>query len=299
MCELRRYTSSFSPVASTSNARIERRRALDRKTVPGCYHHKDRPKNNRGKRKIYPCCHQRRGCVVLDAHKYLPVPEGQAEMWRCSKLTPAQDGVKTARAAVSMDCEMVEVEGGSSEVAQVCAVDIVTGEVLVDTFVVPKKKVTDWRTPWSGMSEKRLRQMVSAGRTVNGWEEAREELWKYVDENTLMVGQALKHDLEVMRMVHLRVIDTAIVSREAVGKSCKDSFGLKTLCSDILNRDIQPAQVGHDCMEDTMATREVVLCWVQNPEKVHEWAENLRLKSEQSRKNKARKKEEKRAQRNI
>ncbi|KAH1929329.1 hypothetical protein KXV48_002462 [Aspergillus fumigatus] len=185
-------------------------------------------------------------------------------------------GLRPPRRVVALDCEMVEVKGGDSEVAQVCAVDTLTGEVIVDIYVVPSKTVTDWRTPWSGVSQRLLEEMKEAGKTVNGWEEARKALWAHIDADTILVGQSLQHDLDVMRMVHLNIIDTAILSREAVAKNCKQNWGLKRLCKQMLDRDIQQSRGGHDCLEDTMATREVVLWCVRHPGKFQEWAVSQR-----------------------
>jgi DNA polymerase III epsilon subunit-like protein len=190
---------------------------------------------------------------------------------------------------------MVEVEGGSAEVAQICAVDILTGEVIVDKYVVPSKTVTDWRTPWSGMSQRLLEEMKKAGKSVNGWEDARKALWAHIDPDTILVGQSLQHDLDIMRMVHLSVIDTGIISREAVAKGSKQNWGLKRLCKQMLDRDIQQSRRGHNCVEDTMATREVVLWCVRHPDKFQEWAVSQRAvmkKADSARKSKQKESDE-------
>jgi len=43
------------------------------------------------------------------------------------------------RRAVALDCEMVGVERGRSELVLVCAVDFFSGETLVNTLVKPKE----------------------------------------------------------------------------------------------------------------------------------------------------------------
>ena len=59
---------------------------------------------------------------------------------------------------VALDCEMVGTgPGGSfSMVACVCLVNH-HGNVLLDTFVAPMDRVTDYRTAISGVSAKDLR----------------------------------------------------------------------------------------------------------------------------------------------
>ncbi|RHZ67325.1 putative RNA exonuclease [Aspergillus thermomutatus] len=255
----------------------ERKRGLDAKSKTACFYHPTK-RNHQKKQYKYPCCGKRQPCASLPAHVYAPVQDFLLENWQNYRFTPSSvSGICTPRRVVALDCEMVEVEGGSAEVAQICAVDILTGEVIVDKYVVPSRTVTDWRTPWSGMSQKLLEDMKQAGKTVNGWEEARKALWVHIDPDTILVGQSLQHDLNIMRMVHLSVIDTAIFSREAVAKGCKQNWGLKRLCKQMLDRDIQQSRRGHDCMEDTMATREVVLWCVRHPAKFQEWAASQRV----------------------
>ncbi|KAF7116917.1 hypothetical protein CNMCM5793_005547 [Aspergillus hiratsukae] len=254
----------------------ERKRVLDTKSKTDCFYHPVKRKHQK-KQYRYPCCGKKQACASLPAHVYAPVQDFLMQNWRNYQLTPSPvSEICRPRRVVALDCEMVEVEGGSAEVAQICAVDILTGEVIVDKYVIPSKTVTDWRTPWSGMSQKLLEEMKEAGKTVDGWEEARKALWAHIDPDTIIVGQSLQHDLDIMRMVHLSVVDTAIFSREAVVKGCKQNWGLQRLCKQMLDRDIQQSRRGHDCLEDTMATREVVLWCVRHPDKFQEWAVSQR-----------------------
>jgi hypothetical protein len=233
--------------------------------------------NRQKKQYKYPCCGKKQACTSLPAHVYAPVQDFLLDNWLNYRLTPSPEpGLYQPRRVVALDCEMVEVEGGSAEVAQICAADILTGEAIVDIYVVPSKTVTDWRTPWSGMSQKLLEEMKEAGKTVNGWAEARKALWAHINLDTVLVGHSLQHDLDIMRMVHLNIVDTAILSREAVAKDCKQNWGLKRLCKQMLDRDIQQSRRGHNCLEDTMATREVVLWCVRHPGKFQEWAVSQR-----------------------
>ncbi|KAE8380376.1 ribonuclease H-like domain-containing protein [Aspergillus bertholletiae] len=183
----------------------------------------------------------------------------------------------TRRSVVAIDCEKVLVGRGQSEVVQVCAVDVLSGEILVDKGVVPTKPVTDWCTPWSGMTPGRLENMKRKGKTVNGWTEARAEVFKFVDDDTILVGHALQNDVRALEMRHIKVLDTATVTKHAVtkemvGSGCKRTWKLKTLCHDFLGINIQQSRNGHNCVEDTLATREVLLWCVRNPDKLKKWA---------------------------
>lgn len=55
---------------------------------------------------------------------------------------------------VAIDCEMVGVGGEENERSALARVSIVNyhGHLILDTFVKPKERVTDWRTWVSGVS---------------------------------------------------------------------------------------------------------------------------------------------------
>ena len=199
-----------------------------------------------------------------------------ARMRRCD-ASQGHETNPTGRSVVAIDCEMVQVGLGQKEVVQVCAVDVLSGEIVVDKGVIPTRPVTDWCTPWSGMTPGRLEDMKRKGKTVNGWEEARAEVLRFVDGETILVGHALKNDTRALGVNHAKVLDTATitkhaVTKEMVGSGCKRTWKLKTLCLDFLGINIQQSRNGHDCVEDTLATREVLLWCVRNPDKLKEWA---------------------------
>jgi DNA polymerase III epsilon subunit-like protein len=96
-------------------------------------------------------------------------------------------------------------------------------------------------------------------------------------------------------------VDSAILARNAVGKRVRQ-WGLKTLCQDFLSIGMRDNKGEvHDCMEDVLATREVVLWCTRNRQELQHWA-NLRrmeeevkkeerLKAQQARDNEKAKKE--------
>jgi DNA polymerase III epsilon subunit-like protein len=175
-----------------------------------------------------------------------------------------------------MDCEMVEVSGRRSELVRLCAVDYLSGEILINTLVTPTKRVMDWRTKYSGVTRSMLVEAAARGQVLNGWESARAELWKYINSETILIGQSLHHDIDVLRMVHTGVVDSAILTKNAVHPNCRRAWGLKTLCDALLGIEIQNQPSGHDCLEDAFAAREIVLWCIQNPDKLMTWAESQR-----------------------
>jgi DNA polymerase III epsilon subunit-like protein len=187
---------------------------------------------------------------------------------------------------------MAGVKGLRSEVILICAVDYFTGAVLLNSLVSPGEKVRDWRTEIHGITSSAMDRAISQGRVLTGWRAAREELWKLIDQNTILVGHALQHDLDVLRLVHTRVVDSAILARNAVGMYNRQ-WGLQRLCKELLGFEIRRNNGGvHDCLEDVLATREVVLLCTQNEQELEAWAniKSLELTLEEERRKTAREK---------
>lgn len=209
----------------------------------------------------------------------LPIPKGTTRADIISTPLPYYGG-DAKRKVIALDCEMVGVffgEGAKkcevSELGQLCAVDVLTGEILIDVLVDPSKLVMNWRTRYSGLTPSAIRSARSAGRLLQGWRSARAELLKYVDSSTILVGQNLQSDLYVLRLAHDLVVDTGIQTAQAVfGYQDKVTrfWGLKVLCKELLGMDIQVGKKGHDCVEDTLATRELTLWCLCNPKQLGE-----------------------------
>lgn len=191
--------------------------------------------------------------------------------------TPARTNNGVAKhKAIAIDCEMVGVEGGREELALLCAVDVLTGAVLINSFVYPIETVKDWRTKYSGVSKRAMTEAHLRGETLNGWPEARDRLFRFADADTVLIGHALHGDLKVLRVVHKRVIDSSILVGEAVfgkGNKIGRQWGLQTLCRELLGAAIQVSKKkGHVCLEDTLATREIVLWCLTEHERLEVWA---------------------------
>jgi DNA polymerase III epsilon subunit-like protein len=174
---------------------------------------------------------------------------------------------------------MAGVTRGRAEAICICAVDYLTGAVLLNKLVWPAERVVSWRTDIHGITSVAMQAAVSKGQALAGWEGARQELWKLIDDSTILVGHALQHDLEVLRIIHHRVVDSAILAQNAVGPGRQ--WGLKTLCTQLLQKEIRENDGGvHDCLEDVLATREVALLCTQNKEGLRNWAEVAKAEEE-------------------
>ncbi|GLA28339.1 hypothetical protein M752DRAFT_276268 [Aspergillus phoenicis ATCC 13157] len=165
----------------------------------------------------------------------------------------------SARRAVSLDCEMITDTTGRTQLCQVSMVDVLTGELLLDQAVLPSEPVSDWRTKWSGMTAELMAQHVAAGKTVNGYEGARARVWEYIDQKTILVGQSLNFDLDVLGIVHERIVDTYLLMRgQRRGRSCRLRDVVRDCCGVEIQRG-EEVEGGHDCAEDCYAAREVAL----------------------------------------
>lgn len=67
------------------------------------------------------------------------------------------------------------------------------GHVLLDTFVQPREKVTDWRTWVSGVREEDMRGAPS-------FEDVQKQVAKLI-EGRILIGHAVENDLKVSRAV--------------------------------------------------------------------------------------------------
>ncbi|KAI8954032.1 ribonuclease H-like domain-containing protein [Xylaria longipes] len=228
-------------------------------------------------KKPYKCCStDGKGCKTLPTHDFHPPL--RAFTHKDSRQTPAASAELKFRAVV-LDCEMAGIAGGAGEVILLCASDFVTGAVLVNRLVCPRENITQMRSSIHGITKSTLDAATSQGQVLVGWEGARSELWKYIDDNTILVGHSLEHDLGALRMIHPRVVDSGILSGNAVGHR-RTRFGLQTLCSELPRVEIRKGKGGiHDCLEDVLATREVVLFCTRarNREAFQSWAEAKKL----------------------
>lgn len=196
------------------------------------------------------------------------------------KYTPQRQpaGGPGKRKAVALDCEMVGTNTRHSELAYLSAVDFLTGEVLIDSFVYPTGTVVSWRTKKSGINRANMNKAWTSGKALNGWHAARDKLWEFIDDHTVLVGHALQNDLQVLGIVHSAIVDSSLVTAGAVFNTLESDkrfprvWALRKLATALLNRDIQNSNKGHSALEDAYAARDLVLCAIRTPSVLAEWA---------------------------
>ncbi|NWV84916.1 REXO4 exonuclease, partial [Dasyornis broadbenti] len=147
--------------------------------------------------------------------------------------------------AVAMDCEMVGV-GPKGEDSIVARVSIVNqfGKCIYDKYVKPTEKVTDYRTPVSGIRP----QNINTGEDFKTVQKEVAEILK----GRILVGHALQNDLKVLLLDHpqKKIRDTQRYKpfKQRV-KSSRPS--LKLLCEMLLNVQVQTAE--HCSIQDAQA----------------------------------------------
>lgn len=183
-------------------------------------------------------------------------PKDLAEAYGVSMkdaLTPGTDIINAGLSSdveigqyVAIDCEMVGV-GGEEDRSVLARVSMVSfhGIQVYDSFVRPKEFVTDWRTHVSGVSSKNMA-------TARSFEDVQRQIAEVLDGRVL-VGHAVKHDLDVLMLSHPKkdIRDTSRFQgfrKYSAGKTPS----LKKLTKEILGIDIQGGQ--HSSIEDARAT---------------------------------------------
>ena len=202
---------------------------------------------------------------------------------------------------VGLDCEMVGAgRGGSISVLARCSV-VVLDQVppssagldehlctLYDKYVIPKKKVTDYRTQWSGISKETYTQpdpqipIVSFNQCQN---EISQLFSSINGKNVIVVGHALENDFDALEISHPPFLtrDTSLYKHfMRAGKRRRYPRKLSQLTSELLGMDIQQqsendstlkntTNIGHSSVEDAAAA--LRLYWLR----AKEWEESLDL----------------------
>ncbi|KZN90214.1 hypothetical protein EN45_003290 [Penicillium chrysogenum] len=124
--------------------------------------------------------------------------------------------------------------------------DMFTGDILINHFVNPTSIVRNWQTKYSGIICAAMKAAVEGNITIRGWKAA---------HTSILTADAVYRPLE---------------------RPFRRTWKLKTLADELVGQKIQGGKRDHSALEDTMATREVLLYCTRNPLGLEAWAEKAR-----------------------
>ena len=182
--------------------------------------------------------------------------------WLDTKIDKLEDGiakdedieqgsVTDGRSVLAMDCEMCKVEGDEMALTRVSLVEW-DGNVLLDEIVKPDKPITDYLTPYSGITPAKLENVTTNIKDIQ------DRLLKDITPKHILIGHSLNSDLMALKLTHPFIIDTSILYPHPRGPPMKSS--LKWLAQKYLGREIQKGHgtKGHDSVEDARACLDLV-----------------------------------------
>ncbi|CAI5442117.1 unnamed protein product [Caenorhabditis angaria] len=224
-----------------------------RKSQGVCIYHPRSAKLDReiGAR-IHECCNEfegkSKGCTKSPVHVYDQMQNTELETF---VQTPISDGLEDVRNynIFGMDCEMVYTKLGPA-IARVSICNL-SGDVVMDTLVKPPGEILDANTLYSGLTKEQIEKEAKIS-----LEECHQEMFKYINEKTILIGHSLESDLKALRLSHLTIIDTAIACQ-----SGKFKPSLRTLAQKYLQKSIQvdnPLNIGHDSIEDARTCVQII-----------------------------------------
>eukprot|EP00096_Caligus_rogercresseyi_P014875 TRINITY_DN7354_c0_g1_i1.p1 TRINITY_DN7354_c0_g1~~TRINITY_DN7354_c0_g1_i1.p1 ORF type:complete len:579 (-),score=153.88 TRINITY_DN7354_c0_g1_i1:367-2103(-) len=197
----------------------------------------------------YTCCggpSERQGCTAAPYH-----------VWSDSSSSVSGRGyVKTRRSksipfgVYSLDCEMAFTTSGM-ELVKVTVISV-DGSPVYESFVRPDTRIVDHNTRFSGVTAKDLTSYPT--KTLK---QVQSDLLRIISADTILIGHALDNDFRALRLIHDKVVDTAVLFPHFYGIPYRRS--LKSLAEIYLKRRIQTREMGHDPYEDALASVELIL----------------------------------------
>ncbi|KAJ5130409.1 Exonuclease [Penicillium bovifimosum] len=253
-----------------------------------CIHHPGRPVHPQRKKTdrvtgpshpYFSCCSEAldksSGCTKAESHVFRVSEAKRLASILQFKTTPAQPE-KGPMPPVAFDCEMGYTTLGM-ELIRLTAVSWPEGHDLLDILVRPMGEVLDLNTRYSGITAEHYASAKPHGtpmpatsssssneegkvnlplQLVQSPAEARDLLLNLLQPETLLIGHSIENDLNVCRIIHPTVIDTALLYPHPKGLPVR--WGLKSLALKYLGREIQTGSNGHDSREDSITTGDLL-----------------------------------------
>jgi DNA polymerase III epsilon subunit-like protein len=147
-------------------------------------------------------------------------------------------------------------------------------EVVYDTYVKPDNEITNYLTKYSGVTPEHMAncttRLADVQNVLLGQEDGPDGL---IAEDTILLGHSLDNDMHALKIVHHRVIDTAILDPHPAGPPMKSA--LRFLANRYLKKSIQGfisnrptvvvtddkgnVPVGHDSVVDASICMELLV----------------------------------------
>ena len=161
------------------------------------------------------------------------------------------------RKVLAMDCEMciTSMPGTTPQVFSLTRITLVNwaGEIVLDELVKPENEITDYLTPYSGITPTLLEGVTTTLSDIQ-----KKLMQDFLTPQTILIGHSLNSDLNALKITHPYIIDTSLVFPHPRGPPLKSS--LKWLTQKYLSREIQRGHgtSGHDSVEDARACLDLV-----------------------------------------
>ncbi|PNH57944.1 hypothetical protein VD0002_g9579 [Verticillium dahliae] len=169
-------------------------------------------------RKAWTCCGQhisQPGCKHEQYH--LPKPfilKDMIKRFQCCntpRIPECSSGPNLVHVAVALDCEMGTAYDNEVQIIRVTLIDYLTTKVLIDSLVWPDVAMAHLNTQYSGVTWQHLRQAKRDGVCIMGTRAARNEVFKYIGPDTVVVGHGASSDLSALNWIHPAIVDSLII----------------------------------------------------------------------------------------
>lgn len=214
-----------------------------------CHYHRGFLRTNHGRTPEYSCCKHpmaSAGCLISDSH--IVDGSGHPDFDRGFKVTqPKQLAPGTSAGIYALDCEMCSTSIGT-EVTKVTVVNHLF-QVVYESLVKPKNPILDYNTVFSGLREGDLDNVKVT------LEDVQAELLHLFNDRTILIGHALRNDLKVLKIAHMKVIDTEDVFPH--NKGLPYTRSLKRIVEEQFRMSIQ--KFDHDSKQDAIACMNLML----------------------------------------
>lgn len=183
-----------------------------------------------------------------------PTPETQQKGYAClfCKYFSHDDEIKDPSQYVALDCEFVGVgaKGRNSALGRCSVVDW-EGDILCDVYAKPAEPITDFRTPWSGIRPRHMKNAMPLCAAL--------DIIESKIEGKTVIGHAVHNDFHVLGIPHPKhkTIDTVRcgILKKKADFDGRGPVSLKRLSAALLGRRIQSRE--HSSVEDARATMDL------------------------------------------